>query len=68
MQEAQQDALSNWLEGLRSEAKIELRDAELRALVKIQEEDYDEAVLEYKSAIALDPENAYLHVGLPRLT
>lgn len=64
MQEAQQDALSNWLEGLRSEAKIELRDAELRALVKIQEEDYDEAVLEYKSAIALDPENAYLHVGV----
>jgi len=56
--------LSNWLEGLRSEAKIELRDAELRALVKIQEEDYDEAVLEYKSAIALDPENAYLHVGV----
>jgi tetratricopeptide (TPR) repeat protein len=61
---AEQDALSGWLEGLRSEANIELRDAELRALRKIQEEDYDEAILEYDSAVALDPDNAYLYVGV----
>ena len=60
---AEQDALSNWLEGLRSEANIELRDAELRALRKLQENDYDEAILEYNSAITMDPDNAYLYVG-----
>jgi tetratricopeptide (TPR) repeat protein len=60
---AQQDALSIWLEGLRDKAEIELFDAELRALVKVQEGDYEEAIVEYSSAIAFDPDNAYLHVG-----
>ncbi len=61
---AQQDALSHWLEGLRNDASIDLRDAELRALKNIQEGDYDEAIAEYDSAITLDPENAYLYVGV----
>ena len=62
--QAGQNELSAWLEGLRNEANIELRDAELRALVKIKEKDYDEAIAEYNSAISLDPENPYLYVGV----
>ncbi len=62
--EAQEDALSKWLEGLRNEADIKLLDPELRALVKLQERDYEEAIAEYDSAIALDADNAYLHVGV----
>jgi tetratricopeptide (TPR) repeat protein len=61
--EAQENALTKWLEGLRNEADIKLMDAELRALAKLQEEDYKEAIAEYDSALALDPDNAYLHVG-----
>ncbi|NLB73636.1 MAG: tetratricopeptide repeat protein [Firmicutes bacterium] len=61
---AQEDALTKWLDGLRDEADIKLMDAELRALAKLREQDYGEAIAEYNSAIALDPDNAYLHVGI----
>ena len=32
--------------------------------MKLQERDYEEAIAEYDSAIALDADNAYLHVGV----
>lgn len=62
--QAKENALIMWLEDLRNEADIRILDPELNALVKLQEGDYEGAVLDYESAIELDPDNAFLHIGL----
>ncbi|MDH7495585.1 MAG: SurA N-terminal domain-containing protein [Bacillota bacterium] len=62
--EARQDALVAWLDGLRKNAKIEIFDPEIRAVKKLQEGAYDEAIAEYGEAIKKQPDNAYLYVGL----
>ena len=61
---AQQEALVKWLDGLRKDAKIEIYDPEIRAVKKLQEKAYDDAIAEYGEAIKKEPDNAYLYVGL----
>lgn len=61
---AEEEALVTWLDGLRKDAKIEIYDPEIRAVKKLQEKAYDEAIAEYGEAIKKEPDNAYLYVGL----
>lgn len=61
---AEQEALIKWLEGLKKEAKIEILDPEIRAVKKVQEKAYDDAIAIYDEAIRREPEDPYLYVGL----
>ncbi len=61
---AEQEAVVAWLDGLKKDAKIEIFDPEIRAVKKLQEKSYDDAIAEYGMAIKKEPDNAYLYVGL----
>ncbi|MFZ5923665.1 MAG: SurA N-terminal domain-containing protein [Bacillota bacterium] len=61
---AEQEAIVKWLEGLKKEAKIEILDPEIRAVKKLQEKAYDDAITIYNEAIRRKPEDPYLYVGL----
>lgn len=61
---AEQEALLTWLDGLKKDAKIEIYDPEIRAVKRLQEKAYDEAIVEYGEAVKKEPDNAYLYVGL----
>ncbi len=61
---AEQEAVTRWLEGLRKDARIDIVDLEVRAVKKLQEKAYDEAIALYNEAIAKRPDDPYLYVGL----
>jgi len=53
-----------WLEGVRQTAKVEILDAQLRARHLANNGLYSQAIAQYREAIALRPNDPYLHFHL----
>ncbi len=55
MDQKEREAINDWLDNLKDEAEIEVRDAELRGMLALNNENYEQAVMSLEQALDASP-------------
>lgn len=64
LERKQNEEYNKWFENLKKKAKIKIYDAQISAYKFSEEEKWDKAVVKYKKAIELNPDDPYLYYSL----